>query len=666
MLFRVHENGKDVIVNNRLRHPFEISNFFHFCLPVKEKFFINYIDLFFKVGQELREGKFSVDILIDEKATRFIIPHESLQDSAPLRLSVESHPYVDSKIDVLIKTEDIYAPLLLWINEAGPCCVVNGDCCREVELERTPLISIVTPVYDSVLEYLTKTVESVLEQVYTNWELCLVDDGTNRTELVRYLHSLKDPRIKVRINRLNRGISEATNIAIHMATGEYTCFLDHDDMLTKDALLEVASAINSHTDIKFIYTDEDKIDEDGKLSSPFFKPDWSYSLLLSQNYTCHLSTYRSDILKSIGGIHSGYEGSQDHDLVLRFIEKIDEKQIRHIPKVLYHWRKHDQSTSSSITNKPYAHIGGLCAIKDHLKRIGEEARVTSGRHLGSYDVNYKLKSLPLIHIIIPTRDNPVYLKTCCFSVAQSTYGLYTVTIVDNGSVLEDTKELFEEIQSNMRFKVISYDKPFNYSKINNYAVERGPKSDLLLFLNDDTEVITTDWLERMAQHIGRNNTAVAGAKLLYGNNELQHAGVIIGCGGIAGHSHKKVPDHSPGYFTRPHIVQNVSAVTGACLMIDSNVFEEVGGFEESLPRAFNDVDLCLKVRERDYHIVYTPYARLFHHESVSRGVDNAKEAEFAVAIEYMNKKWHCSTYRDPYYNQNLSLASEIHSYKVIS
>jgi GT2 family glycosyltransferase len=663
MLYRVPEESKTVIANTRLRHPLEITNFFHFTLPIKEKFFINYIDLFFKVDEGPRSGRFSVDIVINEKSTRFVIPHESLQSNTPLRMSVESRPLVSDKIDVYLKTEGMDTPLLLWINEVGPCVVVNGDCSREVELARSPLVSIVTPVYDSVLEYLTQTVESVLGQVYTNWELCLVDDGTCKTELIRYLHSLKDPRIKVRINRLNRGISEATNIAIGMSTGEYTCFLDHDDLLTKDALLEVASVINAYPTVKLIYTDEDKITGEGKLVEPFYKPDWSYSMLLSQNYTCHLSTYATDRLKQLGGVRAGYEGSQDHDLVLRFIEGVEESEIRHIPRVLYHWRKHEQSTSSDISNKPYAHISGLRAVYDHVVRMGDEARVTSGRYMGSYDVDYKLKGIPIIHIIIPTRDNPVYLRTCCFSIAQSTYGQYTVTVVNNGSVREDTKELFEELRRDSRYQVIPYDQPFNYSKINNYAVQKGPDADLLLFLNDDTEVITTDWLERLAQHIGRDNTAVVGAKLLYGNNDMQHAGVIIGCGGIAGHSHRRVPDHSPGYFMRPHVVQNVSAVTGACMMISRDAFDEVGGFEESLPKAFNDIDLCLKVRERGYHVVYTPYVRLFHHESVSRGVDNAKEAEFATAIDYMNKKWHCSSYRDPYYNPNLSLVSETSSYK---
>lgn len=664
MLYRVPEESKTVIANTRLRHPLEITNFFHFTLPVKDAFFINYIDLFFKVDEGPRSGRFSVDIVINEKSTRFVIPHESLQNNAPLRLSVESHPLVSAKIDVYLKTEDMGSPLLLWINEVGPCVVVNGDCSRDVELDRSPLISIVTPVYDSVIEYLTQTVESVLGQVYTNWELCLVDDGTNRTELIRYLHSLKDPRIKVRVNRLNRGISEATNIAIGMATGEYTCFLDHDDLLTQDALLEVASVINAHPNVKLVYTDEDKITGEGKLVEPFYKPDWSYSMLLSQNYTCHLSTYATDKLKEIGGVRAGYEGSQDHDLVLRYIEGVEESEIRHIPRVLYHWRKHEQSTSSDISNKPYAHISGLCAVKDHVVRMGDEARVTSGRYMGSYDVDYKLKGIPIIHIIIPTRDNPVYLKTCCFSIAQSTYERCAVTVVDNGSVREDTKELFEELRKDKRFEVIPYDHPFNYSKINNYVVKRGSQADFLIFLNDDTEVITTDWLERMAQHIGRNRTAVVGAKLLYSDNKIQHAGVIVGIGGVAGHSHKYMPDSNPGYFSRPHLVQDVSAVTGACMMISRDVFDEVGGFEESLPKAFNDIDLCLKVRERGYRVVYTPYARLYHHESVSRGLDNYKEEEFAKAIEYMQHKWHCKGYRDPYYNPNLTLVDENFSFKI--
>jgi len=572
---------------------------------------------------------------------------------------------IENKIDILLNASHINKPLHLWINGIGPCIVANGDVCREIELEHTPLISVVTPVFASDLNFLKETVKSVLDQIYTEWELCIVDDGTNNTELIQYLHSLKDPKIKIKVNRKNRGISEATNIAIGMATGEYVCFLDHDDLLTRDALLEVVTVINKSPEVKFIYSDEDKVTGEGELVEPFYKPDWSYNLLLSQNYTCHLSTYSTSILRQLGGVRRGFEGSQDYDLVLRYIEVIKESEIAHIPRVLYHWRRHEHSTASGVTIKPYAHINALRAISDHLKRKNEiGALVTVGRYLGTNHVEYVLDRDIPVNIIIPTRDNPVYLKTCCFSILQSTYRNYSVTIVDNGSKKNETKKLLKELCERPNFMVLSYNKPFNYSAINNYAVKKGFPARLLLFLNDDTEVITKDWMEQLIQHVGRNGVAVAGAKLLYSNGTLQHAGVIIGIGGVAGHSHKRVPDALPGYFSRPHIIHNVSAVTGACMMVDTKVFMEVGGFEEKLPKAFNDIDLCLKIRARGYKIVYNPYACLFHHESVSRGLDNYAEAEFAKAIYFMQKKWDCKNFKDPYYNSNLTLVDENFSYKI--
>jgi O-antigen biosynthesis protein len=664
MIFKIEEKNKDVIPKGRLLHPLEISDFFHFALPAKEKYFLNYIDLFFKVEGSLCPGNFSIDVVVNNKSTSFSIPHSSLRNDTPLRLLIESHPYVENKIDVLVKARDLTQPLYLWIDETGPCVTVNGDAFQEVSLDRAPLISIVTPLYESSLKYLTQAISSVQDQIYTNWELCLVDDGTGDTELSHYLHGLRDPRIKTKINRKNRGISEATNIALEMATGDFICFLDHDDLLTREALLEVVSVINEHPGVKLVYTDEDKVTEDGRYVEHFFKPDWSYHMLLSQNYVCHLSTYRADVLKKIQGVRPGYEGSQDHDLVLRALRHMQPNEIRHIPKILYHWRKHEGSTSSSLSNKPYAHLSGLLAVKDHLNERGEDARVTSGRYLGSYRVDYVMDHSRLVHIIIPTRDNPAYLRTCCFSIEQSTHVNYLVTIVDNGSTDPETKALLQKLNDTDRYNVLQYNKPFNYSAINNLAVRKGPDAEVLLFLNDDTEVISSDWLEQMAQHIGRGGVAAVGAKLLYGDNTIQHAGVIIGMGGIAGHSHKKMPDGHPGYFMRPHVTQNVTAVTGACMMVDRKVFEDVGGFEESLPRAFNDVDLCLKIREKGHYIVYTPYACLYHHESVSRGLDNSKEAEFAKAIEYMDAKWGCSKYVDPYYNPNLALVSEVLSYKI--
>jgi GT2 family glycosyltransferase len=286
-----------------------------------------------------------------------------------------------------------------------------------------------------------------------------------------------------------------------------------------------------------------------------------------------------------------------------------------------------------------------------------------GKYHGTYHVDFKMVQQPSINIIIPTKDNLTYLKTCCFSIDQSTYANYIVTIVDNGSQDGHVERFYESLRGNYRYTVLKYDRPFNFSTINNYAVEKSVSTDLLLFLNDDTEVITKDWLEQMAQHVGRHGVAAVGAKLLYDNYRIQHAGVIIGIGGVAGHSHKYVPDSYPGYFSRPHIVQDVSAVTGACMMVSKKVFEEVGGFERMLPRAFNDVDFCLKLRSKGYKIVYTPYACLFHHESVSRGKDNHKDAGFNRAVRYMQDKWDCAHFRDPYYNPNLTLVDENFSFR---
>lgn len=426
-------------------------------------------------------------------------------------------------------------------------------------------------------------------------------------------------------------------------------------MLTYDALIEVARVVEDKEGA-IVYSDEDKVVGE-TFKDPYYKPDYSYSMLLSQNYLSHFSVYKkTDLL-----MRKEYEGSQDYDYTLRYLRSgIVSGQIKHIPKILYHWRVHDESTAAGAQNKPYAHLSAMRAIKDH---IGDMGRVTAGRYPGTYKVDWGKPYLaPLITVFIPTKDNLQYLKTCLFSIEQSTYLYYRVVVIDNGSRDPATKEYLATFDSNKKISVLRYNKPFNFSAINNFAV-RGNESDYFVFMNDDTEVITTDWLEQMVQHMYHDNTAVVGPKLLYPNNTIQHAGVIIGVGGVAGHSHKHMPDASPGYFARPHIIQNVSAVTGACMMVSASVFSAVGGFEEELPKAFNDIDLCLKIRALGYQIVYTPYAQLYHHESVSRGTGNCREPEFLEAIRYMEKKWRCSTYSDPYYNPNLTLSDERFSFR---
>jgi GT2 family glycosyltransferase len=664
MIVKLHEPNKSIVANTIARHPLEIPDFFHAVIPIPSRCTLNFIDLFLNVDDQTK-GSFCIDIVVNNKASRFNVPFKSLKKGTPLRLVLDAHPMVENSIGLFIKTESVKSPVSLWINEAGPCLVINADVLREINLKRSPLISVITPIYKSNLEYLKQAVQSVIDQVYTKWELCLIDDGSKDPSINAYLKKLNDPRIILKCCKENKGISEATNIGIQSATGEYLCFLDHDDLLTPNALLEVAEALNRSPRPKFIYTDEDKVTEDGSFTDAFFKPDWSYAMFLSQNYTCHLSVYETKIVKRLKGMRTGFEGSQDYDLALRVIKKIDEKEIKHIPVICYHWRKHDQSTSSDITQKPNAHISAMMALKEHLSGTGKhDATVSVGRYVGTYRVNYHVVHRRLINIIIPTRDNPVYLKTCIFSLLQSTYlsSHRFITIVDNNSKDKETLKLLDQYADMTNFRVLRYDKPFNYSAINNFAVSHSA-ADCHIFLNDDTEVITLDWIEQLMQHIGRDKVGAAGAKLLYSDNRIQHAGVIIGIGGVAGHSHKHMPDSVPGYFSRPHLIQNVSAVTGACLMISDAVFKEVGGFDETLPKAFNDIDLCLKVRKAGYKIVYNPYACLYHHESVSRGLDNHKEPEFAKAIALMQKRWNCKNFKDPYYNPNLTLVDENFSFR---
>jgi O-antigen biosynthesis protein len=666
MNFELRDSNKVVACNTEKLHAFEIPYLFHFVICSRQAYILNYIDLLLDSGSNDPKSALYITIAIkDGEAIQYAVCYADISSEKPLRLLLEKPLPVKSFIDIYIRREIDSPDISIWVNNSGPCFTVVGDFVRALNLARTPLFSIITPVYKTSIKYLSEMIASVEAQIYPEWELCLVNDGSRDSDLTKYLDSLKNPRIKIKHLKKNVGIALATNNALEMATGEYLCLVDHDDLIAPSALLEIASVLDRNPESELVYSDEDKVNEEGVFVDPFFKPDWSYNLLLSQNYICHLSTFRTANVKRLGGLCPSYEGSQDYDLLLRVTEGLDDSKIVHLPKILYHWRIHPESTASNIEVKPEAHVSALKAIKNHLFRVGESrASVTVGAYLGTYKVTYPLDEGLSVNVIIPTRDNPVYLDTCIFSVLQSTYKNLYITIVDNGSKDSKTLKLLENMQDIPRCQVLRYNKPFNFSAINNYAVKYGYKADRYIFLNDDTEVIAQDWVEQLVQHIGRNKVAVVGAKLLYGNNKIQHAGVIIGIGGVAGHSHKHFPNSIPGYFSRPHLVQNVSAVTGACLAIDAETFELVGGFEDSLPRAFNDVDFCLKVRAAGFKIVYNPYACLYHHESISRGLDNHKEKLFADAIEYMQKKWDCKNFKDPYYNPNLTLVSENFSYRI--
>lgn len=427
----------------------------------------------------------------------------------------------------------------------------------------------------------------------------------------------------------------------------------------------MAKLLQEHPDADMIYSDEDHINTKGKRIDPYFKPDWSPDLFLSSMYTCHFGVYRKKLIDEIGGFRKAFEGSQDYDLVLRLTEKTD--NIYHIPGILYHWRKILGSTAMKYQAKGYADVNARKALEDALKRRKINGKVLSGIYPGTFRIKREIIGNPQVSIIIPTRDQAGFLEKCIDSIEKKTdYKNYDILIIDNNSEEIKTKDYFEKISKKPNIRVLKYEYPFNFSGINNYAVTQS-KSDYILFLNNDTEVISEEWLCAMLEHAQRTEVGAVGCKLLYPDNTIQHAGLILGISGIpgkpgiAGHSHKHFPDDAYGYYMKPHIIQNLSAVTGACLMMRRDVFQEVGGFDDNLAYAFNDVDLCLKIRGKGYLIVYTPYAKLYHYESQSRGYENNPEKmkRFFGEIEYMREKWGKVIDKgDPYYNANLSLKHE--------
>ena len=520
-----------------------------------------------------------------------------------------------------------------------------------------PKISIITPVYNPDIGWIKAVVESVLSQAYNNWELCIVDASTKK-DIKKYLQDCakKDTRIKVKFLIENKGIAGNSNEALSIATGEYIGLLDHDDEISPDALYEVVKYLqDNHADM--IYSDEDKIDINGNRKDAFFKPDWSLDMFLSLMYTCHFGIYNKKIIDDIGGFRYGYDGSQDYDLVLRFVEKTN--SIHHIPKILYHWRTVPGSVASTVDAKSYAYVSAKSALTDYIRRNNIKGEILDGFWTGSYRLKRYLYGRPLVSIIIPTRDKADILKRCVQSILEKTdYDNYEIIVVNNNSVDKETLDYFKSLKRIDNIRILDYSKEFNFSSINNFAV-KNIKGDIVLFLNNDTEVISEGWMTAMLEHVQRDNVGAVGCKLLYPNKTVQHAGVILGLGGLAGHPHTGFPNIDNGYFGRINLIQNLSAVTAACMMMRKSVFEEVGGYDENIAVAFNDVDLCIKIREKGYLIVYTPYAELYHHESLSRGYEDTpeKQERFLGEVKYLRGKWGKVIDRgDPYYNPNLILS----------
>lgn len=526
------------------------------------------------------------------------------------------------------------------------------------ELEYKPLISILIPVYNIGREYLSECLDSILAQKYENFEVCLADDCSTLQETKDTLeeYKKKDSRIKVVYRKENGHISRTTNSALEIAKGEFVGLMDDDDIITENCLYEMVKALNKNKELDFIYSDEDKIDMKGRRCEPHFKPDFSPDSILGANYICHFEIIRTSIVKKIGGERPEFVGAQDFDFFLRIIDETTPERIKHIPKILYHWRKVPGSTADNIDNKEYAINAGKKAVEETMKRRGLEAEVTVPIESTCYVVNYKYKKEPKVTIIIPTKDLSSMLNKCLESIYEKTkYKNYEIMIVDNNSVEEETKELFEKYNKKDNFKVIKYDKEFNFAKINNYAVKKAT-GDYILFLNNDTEVITEDWLEQMVGYAMQDHIACVGAKLIYENDTIQHGGVILGIDGIARHAFLNYDADIYGFYGRMTVPWNYSAVTAACLMINKKKFEEVNGFTEELKVAYNDIDLNLKLREKGYYNVMLPQVELYHYESKSRGLDTTTEKykQFLKEKEYMENRWPEVLDRDPFYNPNFS------------
>lgn len=534
---------------------------------------------------------------------------------------------------------------------------------RKKKWKNPVVISVLVPAYRTPEVFLKQMMESVLFQTYPYLELCIADgSGTDDSvEKVVKEYQKKDPRVRYRRLEKNEGIAGNTNAAIEMASGDYLALFDHDDLLSPNALFEVASAIEKEK-ADVIYTDEDKVTSDLKEHfQPHFKPDFNPDLLCANNYICHLFVVKRSLALKLGGQDPAYDGAQDYDFIFRCTENAE--KIVHVAKILYHWRVHQASTADNPSSKLYAFDAGKRAIEAHLARIGAKAEVSHTKDLGFYRVKYQLQGNPMVSIVIPNKDEKETLKKCLESIWKKTsYPNYEIILVENNSTTQEIRDYYKELDGKKRVRVVYWDKEFNYSAINNFGISYA-KGEYILCLNNDITVISPDWLEELLANCQRPEVGIVGARLYYPDNTIQHAGIVLGMGGCAGSLFVGLARSRGGYLHKAALQQDLSAVTAACFMVKKEVFEKVGGFEEKLAVAFNDVDFCLKVRHAGYLVVYDPYAELYHHESKTRGYENteAKKRRFQEEIEYMRCHWMPDILRDPYYNENLSLKASDYS-----
>ena len=525
-----------------------------------------------------------------------------------------------------------------------------------------PKFSIIIPCFETPIKFLTRAVDSVRAQTYSNWEICLADDASKDRRLHAYLSELAgDPRIKVSLRSENGHISQCSNTALETAEGDWVVLLDHDDELSIDALFEIAQAINEKPDVRMIYSDEDKLDNRGRRARPYFKPEFNLELLRQNNYICHVSAYRRDDLVALGGFRVGFEGAQDHDLALRYCERLGRHEIARIPKILYHWREHSGSTAVGMGVKSYALQAGQRAVEEHLARVGIEAAVAANTR-GYFEVRYALpEPEPSVAIIIPTRNQLPLLEACVESVREhTTYTNYRIWVVDNDSDCPDTLSWLAQQRLSGSLEVIKDEGAFNFSRLNNYAVSK-VDTDFVVLLNNDIEVVSGGWLSDMVATACQPDVGAVGARLLYPDGTVQHSGVVLGIGGSAGHAFKGMKKDNPGYWFRGVLRSEFTAVTGACLLVAREHYLAVGGLDElSFAVAFNDVDFCLRLAERGYRNVLCAYAELIHHESKSRGYEDTPEklARFNIERTRLRQRWLHWINDDPAYNPNLNCDTE--------
>ena len=530
---------------------------------------------------------------------------------------------------------------------------------REKKWKETPVFSIVVPAYRTPVLFLEQMIESVRSQTYPCWELCIANASPEDEQMAEVLQRYvqMDQRIHVKNLNKNLGIAENTNEAFSMASGTFVGLLDHDDLLAPHALYRMMERLEEK-EIDVFYTDEDKVTTDlAEHFQPHFKPDFNLDLLRSNNYITHFFVARTELVRNVGGFRQEYDGAQDYDFIFRCVEQAGE--ICHIPEILYHWRTHKESTSDNPVSKMYAFEAGKRAIEGNLERCGVQAVVSHTKDLGFYQVEYPVQGSPLVSVLIPNKDQKESLKKCLDSVFEkTTYSNYEIIIIENNSTESETFEYYRELQKRSNVKVITWKEGFNYSAINNFG-EKEASGEYLLFLNNDVEVINPRWMEEMLGNCQRPEVGITGAKLYYPDDTIQHAGTIIGIGGIAGHAFLNMPRSRTGYLHKASIQMNLSAVTAACMMMKRSVFEQIGGFEEKLTVAFNDVDLCLRTVQAGYLVVYNPKVELYHYESKSRGSEDNEEKvrRFQREIEFMRSRWITILKEgDPNYNKNLTLS----------